>query len=244
MAMGYFVKTGRLVYNVDMNNPWEREYQNPQFLTLGTEPLSEIRQFMKWLRRDQKLDITEWNVFDAGCGNGKNLKYIIDNFCEQGTGIDISETAISFANNLKQDSNINYQVGSIGEKLPVSSNSMNLIIDATSSHVLNESERHTFFYELLRITKPESYVFLRTLCIEGDTNAKKLIADNPGEESNTYILPGLNITERVWMREDLENYYTSHFEILHMEKTTGYQKWGNQNYKRNYWIVYMKKKLT
>jgi SAM-dependent methyltransferase len=118
MAMGYFVKTNRLVYNVDMNNPWEREYQNPQFLTLGTEPISEIRQFMKWLRRDQKLDITEWNVFDAGCGNGKNLKYIIDNFCEQGTGIDISETAISFANNLKQDSNINYQVGSIGEKLP------------------------------------------------------------------------------------------------------------------------------
>jgi SAM-dependent methyltransferase len=239
-----FVKTGRVVYNTIMNNPWEHEYQNPQFLSLGTEPLSEIRHFMKWLRREQKLDITEWNVFDAGCGNGKNLKYIIDNFCEQGTGIDISETAISFANGLRGDTQVDYYVGSIGEKLSVPSNSVDLIIDATSSHVLNELERHTFFYELVRITKPGAYMFLRTLCIEGDANAKKMIQDFPGEEANTYMLPKLSITERVWTRAELEHYYASHFEILHIEKTSGYQKWGNQNYKRNYWVVYLKKKLT
>jgi SAM-dependent methyltransferase len=227
-----------------MIEPWEYEYRNPQFLTLGIDPISEVRNFMKWLRRDQKLDITGWGVFDVGCGNGKNLKYIIDNFCDHGIGIDISETAIKMAKELKEDAQISYEVGSISESLSIHSNSIDLVIDATTSHVLSEPERHNFFYELLRIMKPGAYMFLRTLCLEGDKNAKQLIVDFPGNEPDTYVLPGLDITEKTWTRQGLEDYYGSHFEILNMEKTSGYQKWGHQNYKRNYWIVYMKKKLT
>jgi hypothetical protein len=50
------------------------------------------------------------------------------------------------------------------------------------------------------------------------------------------------MTERVFSKSDLESDYLTNFTILNIEKTTGYQKWGNQSYKRNYWIVYLQKK--
>ena len=30
-----------------MIHPWESEYRNPQFITLGTEPLADVRDFIK-----------------------------------------------------------------------------------------------------------------------------------------------------------------------------------------------------
>jgi tRNA G46 methylase TrmB len=52
---------------------WENEYKNPQFLTLGTEPLSVVKDFFRELRRKQKVDMSNFVVLDLGCGNGKML---------------------------------------------------------------------------------------------------------------------------------------------------------------------------
>lgn len=223
-------------------NPWESEYRNPQFITLGTEPINAVREFAKWLRKKQKVDMTDFTVFDAGCGNGKHVKYLVENFCESGIGYDISQTAIRQANELKGDLPIEYVVKSIGTKLDIDDESIDLIIDATSSHALSEKERKVFLSETSRILKPGGYYFLRTLAMEGDTNAKNLIKQFPGTEPNTYVLPATEMTERVFSKSDLESDYLTNFTILNIEKTTGYQKWGNQSYKRNYWIVYLQKK--
>ena len=85
-------------------------------------------------------------------------------------------------------------------------------------------------------------MFVRTLAMEGDKNAKNLIKEFPGGEPNTYQLPGTGMTEQVFSQEDLVREFTEHFEILFTEKTSGYQKWGNQNYKRNYWVMYLQRK--
>jgi SAM-dependent methyltransferase len=229
-------------------HPWESEYRNPQFITLGTEPLSDIRDFMKWIKKwvrknpaDFSAPITDWAVFDAGCGNGKNLNYIVENFCEAGIGYDISETAISLAKKLAGDIPIRYEVRSIGNDFDIPDTSIDLVIDATSSHVLSTSERGKFLKEISRVIKPSGFYFLRTLAIEGDTNAKNLIKQFPGNEPNTYVLPGTGMTERVFSKSDIERDFGNDFKILHIEKTTGYQKWGNQSYKRNYWVVYLQK---
>ena len=226
-------------------HPWESEYRNPQFITLGTEPLSDIRDFMKRIKKqvrknpaDFSAPITDWTVFDAGCGNGKNMNYIVEHFCEQGIGYDISQTAIDLAKNLAGDLPIRYSARSLGGPFDILDNSIDLVIDATSSHALNVAERVIYLSEIGRVMKPGGYYFLRTLAIEGDTNAKNLIKEFPGTEPNTYILPGTGMTERVFSKSDIERDFAD-FEILHIEKTNGYQKWGNQSYKRNYWIVYL-----
>jgi SAM-dependent methyltransferase len=223
-------------------NPWESEYRNPQFITLGTEPINAVREFVKWLRRKQKVDMTDFVVFDAGCGNGKHSKYLVENFCESGIGYDISQTAIRQANELKGDLQIEYFVKSIGAPFDIDNESIDLVIDATSSHALKVQERGKFLSEISRVLKPGGYMFLRTLALDGDANAKNLIKQFPGTEPNTYVLPGTDMTERVFSKSDLESDYAENFTILNIEKTTGYQKWGNQSYKRNYWIVYLQKK--
>lgn len=229
------------MYNVYMH-PWEQEYRNPTFITMGTEPIADVRDFMKWLRRKQKVDTTDFVVFDAGCGNGKNVKYAVEHFCASGIGYDISKTAIEYANRLRDGLHIDYHVRSIGEPFELSDSSVDLIIDATSSHVLNKKERAVYLSEMSRILKSGGYYFLRTLALDGDTNAKKLIKQFPGTEPNTYVLPGTNMTERVFSQQEIQDEFATDFTILYMEKTTGYQKWGNQSYKRNYWVVYLQKK--
>ncbi len=223
-------------------NPWESEYRNPQFITLGTEPINAVREFTKWLRRKQKVDMTDFVVFDAGCGNGKHVKYLVENFCASGIGYDISQTAINQAKESKEGLPIQYHVRSIGDTFDISDESIDLVIDATSSHALNANERGKFLKEISRVLKPGGYVFLRTLALEGDTNAKNLIKEFPGNEPNTYILPATEMIERVFSKADLEADYSADYTILNIEKTSGYQKWGNQSYKRNYWIVYLQKR--
>ncbi len=234
-------------------HPWEREYQNPQFLTLGTEPLSDIRDFMKWIKKTGRKNIentdgyfsdllAEYFVLDLGCGNGKNLKYIVSHFCKQGIGYDISETAITMARELALDLPLQYETRSIAEPFNIPSNTIDIILDATSSNALNHAEREMFLSEVHRVMKPTAYFFTRALCLDGDTNARNLVRDFPGDEPSTYILPGTGMVETVFSKEDFMNTYEPLFNILKIEKTTGYQKWGNQSYKRNYWVAYLQKK--
>lgn len=221
---------------------WEAEYQKPQFLSLGTEPLSVVRDFTKWLRRKQKIDISDFVVLDLGCGNGKNVKYLIESFAKSGIGYDISKTAIAEANSLKGSLKLYYEVRSMGEVFPLEKESIDLVLDVTSSNSLSEKERELYLKEVSRVLKTDGYFFVRALCKDADDNAKTLLKESPGVEYDTYILPAVGVTERVFSKKDFETLYGKYFEILNLEKSTGYQKWGNQSYKRNYWIVYLKKK--
>ncbi len=237
-------------------HPWEQEYRDPQFISLATEPLRDVRDFMKWVKKFIKkipltsgseagmtaTDLTEWTVLDLGCGNGKNLHYIVEHFCKTGIGYDISKTAISYALDLRGDLDIQYSVQNIGEQYPLADKSVDMIIDTTSSHALSADERGKFLSEISRVLKPHGLYLLRTLCLEGDTNAKNMIRDFPGTEPNTYILPNTDMIERVFTRTDIENDFGNDFIIHYIKKTSGYQKWGNQSYKRNYWVVYLERK--
>jgi hypothetical protein len=77
--------------------------------------------------------------------------------------------------------------------------------------------------------------------LEGDSNAKFLIKNYPGKEKDTYTMPGLGVTERVWTREDFVKTYEKNFKIVSMEKKTNYPRMNERVYKRNYFICYLKK---
>jgi SAM-dependent methyltransferase len=226
---------------------WENEYRKPKLVTGGTEPQTSVKDFLRWLRREQEVPLKNLHVIDLGCGNGKNSNYICDlNMTNTAVGIDISETALAEARTNAYDSEVEEQTQyikhSIGNPLPFPDGSFNLALDVTSSNSLNEKERATFLSEVHRILEPKSYIFTRALCKDADTNAQTLLKNNPGPEKDTYIMPELGLTERVFSKADFIATYSPLFEILHLEKETHYTKFNGRSYKRNFWIAYLRRK--
>ena len=221
-------------------NIWENEYKNPKLVTLSKETITSVKDFVRYLRKERKFDFSNISILDLGCGNAKNGLYI----AEQGLnnklfGIDISETALKYAKELAPQGE--FIKGSIGKKINFPDSTFDIILDITSSNSLSESERKVYLNEIQRTLKPGGYLFVRSLCKDGDTNAKNLLKSNPGKEIDTYIMPEFGLVERVFTRNDLCGNYSHIGEMLYIVKETHYTKFNNKSYKRNFWISCWKK---
>lgn len=224
---------------------WDREYRNSKLLTKENKPQSDVVRFVKFLKDEGfggKFEIENHDVLDLGCGTGRNTFY----FAEMGAfavGLEISKTALDIARENAKNAGltIEYYKGSIGEKFNFGDEEFDIALDVTSSNSLTEPEREIFLFETHRVLSKEGYFFTKALCKEGDENAKYLIKNFPGKEKDTYIMPELGVTERVWTKEDFVSTYEKYFNIVHMEKKTSYSRMNDRSYKRNFWIVYMKK---
>jgi SAM-dependent methyltransferase len=234
-------------------NEWEREYRQSKFLTKENKPQTHVVRFVKWLKKNGFIEPfadgallqerhLQLQVLDLGCGVGRNSFYFAE-LGEKVIGFEISETALNIAKrNAKEVGlDIEYKKQSIGEVFPLQDNSVDIVLDVTSSNSLTEAERQIYLIETHRVLKEGGYFLVKTLCKDGDQNAKNLLKESPGKEKDTYILPKVGITERVWTKEDFVNTYEKYFTILHLEKKTSYSIFNNQPYKRNFWIAYMKK---
>jgi SAM-dependent methyltransferase len=231
-------------------NIWEREYQNSKFVTKDDKPQSDTLDFFKYLKREKGVTLSGLRVLDLGCGTGRNSNYL----ALEGaivTGIEISSTALMLAATRAKElgligagieSNIEYIKGSMGEMLQFENDTFDLVIDVTSSNSLNESERERYIEETERVLKSGGNFFVKTLCKDGDHNAKNLIKLSPGKEYDTYIMPEIGLTERVWSKEDFVAYYSRYFVIEKLEKKTNYSRINGQSYKRNFWLAYMSKR--
>ena len=222
-------------------NIWEREYRNPQLISLGTDAIQSVKDWVRMLRCEKGVVFSGLRILDLGCGNGKNSIYI----AEQGDnnhieGIDISKTAVELAS--KTFPAGHFVQGSIGKALPFPDAHFDIVLDVTSSNSLNESEREIYLNETHRIFKPGGHFFLRALSKDGDSNAKNLLKTNPGKEKDTYIMPELGLTERVFTKEDLVEMYSKFFTITQIEKEVHYTKFNNRSYKRHFWVVWMERK--
>lgn len=105
-------------------------------------------------------------VLDAGCGEGRNLAYFIQNGYEV-HGIDTNPAAIQMlrfvATSLSPtiDKN-NFQVGSV-EELPYESAYFDLVICSAVLHFAqNHDHFNAMFGALCRVAKPGAYLFIRT----------------------------------------------------------------------------------
>ncbi|MDO8240756.1 MAG: methyltransferase domain-containing protein [Candidatus Moranbacteria bacterium] len=223
-------------------NAWEKEYQNPLFITKGDKPQSDVLRFLKFFKKQTGHKIYNLRVLDLGCGTGRNANYLA-NLDNTVCGIEISPTALSLAQKRAQNLGVSVQYleQSIGEKYPFADKSFDLILDVTSSNALNERERETYLQETARTLQNEGYLFVRALCRDGDKNAKKLIEKFPGAEKDTYEMPRSGLVERVFSEQDFRATYGKFFQILQLSKKTGYTNFDGQPYKRNYWIAYLKK---
>lgn len=220
---------------------WEKEYGNSKLLTKENKPQADVVRFVKFLKKEG-VKIEDSTVIDLGSGVGRNSCY----FAGLGaniTGFEISKTAIQIAeeNSKKAGLKIKYEKQNIGEKFPITDGSVDVVLDITSSNSLSEGEREVYLAETNRALKTNGYFFVKALCKDGDTNAKNLLKNNPGKEKDTYIMPGLGLSERVWSKDNFLVTYEKYFTILSLEKKTSYSRMNNRSYKRNFWLAYMKK---
>ncbi len=220
---------------------WDREYKKSQLLTKENKPQNDVVRFTDFLE-ENGLKMDGLKILDIGSGTGRNSLY----FAQRGAkvfGIELSRNALEIAEKNTKDAGleIEYMKGNIGWAFPFEDNSFDILLDVTSSNSLSESERNIYLIESKRVLKEGGYFFVKALCKDGDKNAKTLLKDSPGKEKDTYVLPGLNVTERVWSKNDFVTTYEKYFTILHLEKKTSYPRMNGRSYKRNWWICYMKK---
>lgn len=223
-------------------NAWEKEYRNPKLVTKKDGPQADTLRFLKFLKKEQKYKVEGKKILDLGCGTGRNSNYL----SEKGNsviGIEISKTAIGLAKERARELviSVDYRLGDIGEKYDIEDNSIDIVLDITSSNSLNEQGREIYLSEASRVMKNNGYFFVRALCKDRNKNVKNLLKLSPGREYDTYTMKEIELTERVFSREDFIKTYNKYFKILHLEKKTGYTTFNDRIYKRDYWLAYMTK---
>lgn len=230
---------------------WEREYNNPKLMTGGGKPQKDFLNFLKFLKKEEKYKVENKNVLDLGSGTGRNANYLAE-LGNNVIGIEISKTALAIARAgaLSQNLQVDYRLGDIGAPYDVADGSIDIILDITSSNSLDEKGRAIYLKEMHRVLKggldsPKhgggGYVFVRALCKDGNTNVKNLLKASPGKEYDTYYIKEMDLTERVFSRQDIIDMYSKYFKILKLEKKTSYPKMAGRIYKRDYWLMYLKK---
>ncbi len=221
---------------------WEREYKNPKLVTKNDGPQSDTLRFFKFLKKERKYKIEGKNILDLGCGTGRNSNYLGE-LGNRVVGIEISKTALSIAKEraISLGVKVDYRLGDMGESYEIQDNSMDIILDITSSNSLNEKGREVYLSEMNRVLKKGGYIFVRALCKDGNKNVKKLLRQSPGREYDTYVIEEIGLTERVFSREDFIKIYSKYFKILKLEKKTSYTTFNNRIYKRDYFLAYMSK---
>ena len=121
-------------------------------------------------------------ILDAGCGNGRNLKWFYTTGFEI-HGTDIDKDRLQHCKNIYPQQKEHFILASV-ENLPYKANSFNHIICNAVLHFAEDLSQYLkMFQELLRILKPQGTLFIRTASNFGIENQVKHI------NNGIYCLP-------------------------------------------------------
>lgn len=223
-------------------NFWDKEYSDSKNFSLSKEPAEDLLKFTRYLERNHGKEFLNptVNVLDLGCGNGRNLIYLSESYGCRGVGYDLSAVAVKQAKETAKDLPLSFFARSIGGALDLKDESVDIALDMMTSHYLNEKDRVVLRDEILRVLKWRGWFMYKTFLLDEDINARRLMRENPGAESNTYIHPTIGTTEHVSTEEDIREFFGPYFEILKVEKTGKHILHGKAGKRRSI-IVYMRK---
>lgn len=226
---------------------WNKEYKDPGMFALSDEVSTDLTKCVRWMQKEYGKDVlrSETFVLDVGCGNGRNLVWLNDNFRVHGAGYDISDEAIrqaqKQADRRQWGSKLTFTVRSLDELLPLADESVDLVIDAMSSHFLKKVERDRFFSELARVLKPQGLLFFKSFYAERDTHTKELLEKFGAGEENAYIHPKLKVYEYVWTDAALTETFDKDFILMHKEASGKHHIKGKPAKRRSV-VCYFEKK--
>lgn len=222
---------------------WDSEYSRPAHLALSDEPAEDLEKFTRWLERNygrRFLNVTAQAV-DMGCGNGRNLIYLAKTFGMRGVGYDISATAIKQAKAAATELPLQFSVQSLAEPIPLPDASVTIALDMMSSHVLKKVEREVLRSEVLRVLRPQGWLFFKSFLLEEDAHAKRLLQENPGPEDGMYIHPEIGVPEYVWTEEGLREFFEPYFTLHKIEKSHKHLHADGSPWKRRTITAYLEK---
>ena len=226
---------------------WNSEYNDPGFFALSDDSSGDMHKFVRWLQKEYGKDVlrSDVSVLDAGCGNGRNLLWLNEEFRVRGYGYDISEVAIQQANakavQQKWGNKLIFSIHSIGAAIPLPDESVDIVLDMMSSHFLKQVERERYFTEVARVLKPQGVLFFKSFYAPGDSHARDLIKNHSAGEENAYIHPRMKVYEYVWTDEALEQSFGEHFIMHHKEPSHKHNIKGKPAKRRSI-VCYLEKK--
>jgi SAM-dependent methyltransferase len=130
---------------------WDREYYSPNvegFIFRLKPKLLDLYIKKKKIR-----------VLDYGCGEGSNIKYLIDNYQYDGYGVDISKKSIAICKkkiNLNNFKLINFEVS---EKDKFFNKKFDLILSVQVLYYLSKSDLNKRLISFKKMLNPNGYVF-------------------------------------------------------------------------------------
>lgn len=233
----------KFVKKKNVKDTWDKEYQDPEYFSMSDKAGSETVKFARHMRKEFGDDYFNYtNVLDAGCGNGRNLIYLAENYGAKGIGFDISQTAINQAKVAAATLPLKFVAQPMQQKIPAEDQSVDVVLDVMASHCLKEAEREEYLHELNRVMKPGAWMFIKTFLWEGDQHAKRMSEMYPGGEPYSYIHPRLGVFEHVWTEDRLMEFLGRIGEVEFIYRSHGYHKMGAVPYKRRYIVCYVEKK--
>lgn len=221
---------------------WETEYKSPTHLKLSDNPSEDLIKFTRWLGRSEWAHFlsSAESVFDAGCGNGRNLIYLSQEFGLCGVGYDISKSAITQAMQNSRALPIKYTARSIAGSIKIPDASQALALDMMTSHFLSAKERADLRDEIHRILKPGGFFFIKTFLKDEDLHTVRLLKAHPGSETGSYIHPVMGVAEYVYSEEELVQFLSEKF-IVHKIYRSHQHAFRGQARKRRTITIYAQK---
>jgi SAM-dependent methyltransferase len=214
---------------------WNKEYRHGAHLTLSTTPSEDMIKFTRWLERQEGRKTLNpiASMLDIGCGNGRNLVYLSNNYGMRGFGFDISASAIESARKLSEDLPLTYEVRSMADPLPLPDASQTIVLDMMVSHFLDAEKRGQLVAEIARVLRPGGWFFFKTFLLDEDRNAERLLRTSPGEEEGTYVHPEIGVPEHVATEQEIEASLAPYFAIHKMVKSHGHLSKGKAHKRRS-----------
>ncbi len=221
---------------------WNKEYQSSEHLALSINPAEDLQKFTRFLERETKREYLNPRAvaLDLGCGNGRNLKFLAETYGMRGIGYDISKVAITEAEKLANGLDIQYEVRSIADPLPLRDESVTFVLDMMTSHFLREKERQALRAETVRVLRPGGWFFFKSFLADEDLNVKRLLRDHPADEEGAYIHPKMGVYEYVWTEDRIREFFKDDFEIHRIYKSHKHLRRGRAG-KRRTFSAYLQK---
>lgn len=222
---------------------WNAQYKNPTHLALSDVPSEDLEKFTRFLIRRSKLaqlNVTT-KVVDIGCGNGRNLIYLAKEFNIHGIGYDTSAEAIQEAKAATGELPIKFTIQDLRKPIPLPDSSVTIALDMMASHVLKKVERETLMFEILRVLKPNGWLFFKTFILEEDKNAARMLREFPGPEEGMYIHPEIGHAEYVWTVKEIKRFFGDFFTIHKIDKSHKHRHADGTAWKRRTCSVYLEK---
>jgi len=156
-----------------------------------------------------KTEIEGKYILEVGSGRGGGGKHISQHFNPlQYVGIDLSQNAVNFCNEIHSLPNLKFIVGS-AEAIPLEDQSMDVVLNVESSHAYGSVPK--FFNEVKRVLKPSGHF----LMVDFRNSPQTLeILKKQLSESNMTIIEEENISQHVLKAIEAED----HVKRNHIEK--------------------------